>query len=134
MIVAIDGSEQSLRAAENAIVLAEKSDAHVYVVYVIDRSISKTEVMQTWDFLGITEKKRKMFKRVEKAAENGRISYEVKFIRGEPAVAIINFAEEMDADLIVIGSRGLSQFQQLVLGSVSHKVVKKATCPVLIVK
>ncbi|WP_227939784.1 universal stress protein [Alkalihalobacillus deserti] len=134
LIVAVDGSEQSLKAAEKGIILAKKSNAYVYVVYVVDRSISKAEVMQTWDSLGITEKKQKKFKWVERAAEKEKISYEVKLLRGEPGIAIVNFAKEVGADLIIIGSRGLNQFQQLVLGSVSHKVMKRATCPVLIIK
>ncbi|MFC0472350.1 universal stress protein [Halalkalibacter kiskunsagensis] len=134
IVVAIDGSVQSLRAADRAIELAKISRAYVYVVYAVDSTTSKADVLSTWNSLGITQERKKKFKSVEQCAEKEGVSYEVKIIRGEPANAIVNFAQEVEANLIVIGSRGLSQLQQLVLGSVSHKVLKRATCPVLVIK
>ncbi|MHC0551186.1 universal stress protein [Salinicoccus sp. CNSTN-B1] len=51
-----------------------------------------------------------------------------------PAKEIIKEAELENYELVVIGSRGLSRFQEMVLGSVSHKVAKRAEIPVMIVK
>ncbi|ARK28598.1 universal stress protein [Halalkalibacter krulwichiae] len=134
MVVAVDGSNQSLRAAEQAIFLAEKCSAHVYVVYVAERIGLKAEVIDSWDLYGITEQRKRRVRLIEKQARNKGISYEVKILRGEPASTIIRFAEEEYADLIVIGSRGLNQFQQLIIGSVSHKVMKKAKCSIMLIK
>ncbi|WP_332634019.1 universal stress protein [Halalkalibacter flavus] len=134
MIVALDGSEQSIRAAEKAIDLAKISGAYTYVVYVVDGTTSKADVLQTWNSLGIAEKRKQKFKIVEANAKKEGIDYEVRILRGEPASTLVDFSVEVDADLIVIGSRGLNQFQQMILGSVSHKVVKRAACPVLIIK
>lgn len=53
---------------------------------------------------------------------------------GYPATAIEEEAERQDADLIVIGTRGLSGFKHLLLGSIAERVVQKAPCPVLTVK
>ena len=53
---------------------------------------------------------------------------------GVPADLILSIAQEVHADLIVMGARGLGQIQELVLGSVSHRVLTKAPCPVLIIK
>jgi nucleotide-binding universal stress UspA family protein len=55
-------------------------------------------------------------------------------LSGEQAKAIVDEASRFDADLIIMGSRGLSDFQALLLGSVAHKVVHYAHCPVLIVR
>lgn len=52
---------------------------------------------------------------------------------GQPARTIIGFAKEHDADLIVIGSRGLGSVESFMVGSVSHKVTGLADCPVLVV-
>ncbi|KHF39084.1 universal stress protein [Halalkalibacter okhensis] len=134
MIVALDGSEQSIRAAEKAIGLAKMSGAYTYVVYVVDGTTSKADVLQTWNSLGIASNRVKKFTQVESNAKKEGIPYEVKILRGDPAAKIISFSMEVDADLIVIGSRGLNQFQQMILGSVSHKVVKRAACAVLIIK
>lgn len=47
---------------------------------------------------------------------------------------LFHMANDQQFDLLVIGSRGLNTLQEMVLGSVSHKVVKRADCPVLVVK
>jgi nucleotide-binding universal stress UspA family protein len=134
IVVAADGSEHSMKAVEKTIELAKDRDTKVFVVYVVDGSTSKADVLDSWDSLGISEKRNKRLAAIEQQAKAENINYEVKIIRGEPAYAIVQFAHSIEADLIVIGSRGLNQLQQLVLGSVSHKVMKRATCPVLIMK
>jgi nucleotide-binding universal stress UspA family protein len=58
----------------------------------------------------------------------------ILLLEGLPGQIIVEFVKESDADLIVMGSRGLSGLKELFLGSVSHYVVQKAPCPVLIVK
>ncbi|AZB42437.1 universal stress protein [Bacillus sp. FJAT-42376] len=55
-------------------------------------------------------------------------------LQGEPSAVIVKYAEQENADLVVMGSRGLSGLKEWVLGSVSHSVVQKASCPVYIVK
>ncbi|WP_438825551.1 universal stress protein [Neobacillus niacini] len=55
-------------------------------------------------------------------------------LEGQPGQMIVEFVKENDADLVVMGSRGLSGLKELFLGSVSHYVVQKAPCPVFIVK
>lgn len=55
-------------------------------------------------------------------------------LEGEAAAALCRCAGEHEAELLVIGSRGLSTVKELLLGSVSHKVAQLAPCPVLIVK
>ncbi|GAE26425.1 universal stress protein family [Halalkalibacter wakoensis JCM 9140] len=134
IIVALDGSEQSIRAAETAIGLAKVTGALTYVVYVVDGTTSKADILDTWNSLGIIEKRKRKMKMIEKKAKSEGIQYEVKILRGAPSSSIVKFSMDIKADLLVIGSRGLNQFQRMILGSVSHKVVKQATCPVLIVK
>lgn len=55
-------------------------------------------------------------------------------LHGTPGPEIIKYANEQQVDLVVIGSRGLNSLQEMVLGSVSHKVMKRVNCPALIVK
>lgn len=52
---------------------------------------------------------------------------------GQPARTIVKFGEEHDADVIIIGSRGLGDIEGFLLGSVSHKVTSLASCPVIVV-
>ena len=58
----------------------------------------------------------------------------ITILKGAPGPEIVRYANEENVDLVVIGSRGLNALQQMVLGSVSHKVMKRVTCPALIVK
>jgi nucleotide-binding universal stress UspA family protein len=54
--------------------------------------------------------------------------------RGKPADVIIDTAEKVGADLIVMGSLGMSAIERVLIGSVSDKVVRHAQCPVLLVR
>jgi nucleotide-binding universal stress UspA family protein len=53
---------------------------------------------------------------------------------GDPAMEILRYAEEIQADLIIMGNRGLGRFNKILMGSVSHKVLTNSDCSVLIVK
>ncbi|WP_342587533.1 universal stress protein [Halalkalibacter urbisdiaboli] len=63
-----------------------------------------------------------------------KTKYTVNILRGDTGPEIVAFVNTHHYDCIVIGSRGLNQFQSLVLGSVSHKIAKRVNCPVLIIK
>ena len=67
------------------------------------------------------------------AAEAG-VQYDTELAWGRVAEVICRIAHERDCDLIVVGSRGLTGFKRLMLGSISNAVAAKALCPVLVVK
>jgi nucleotide-binding universal stress UspA family protein len=135
ILLASDGSAHSLRAAEQAILLAKGNpEASVTVLYVVDSKTSKAEVLRNLDTEGITHLRNEKMTSIEKKAQEAGVNYEIKIIRGEPATAITNYEIENNIDVILIGSRGLNALQELVLGSVSHTVAKTAKCPVMIVK
>ncbi|WP_096202031.1 universal stress protein [Bacillus sp. FJAT-45350] len=135
ILVAADGSGHSIRAAEKALEIAKKTDdAKVTVVYVVDGKTSKSDVLRNWDALGIEGKRKEKLRKIEEIAIKESINYEIKILRGEPGPSIVKYANSNDFDLVVIGSRGLNTLQQMVLGSVSHKLAKRVQCPVLIIK
>lgn len=68
------------------------------------------------------------------ARKNGAPSVEGVLREGNPAEAILEAAKRVDADLIVLGTRGLSDLKGLLLGSVSHKVIQLSSCSCLVVK
>jgi nucleotide-binding universal stress UspA family protein len=135
ILLAADGSAHSLRAAEQAIAMANNnSGAHVVVLYVVDSKTSKADVLQNLNTEGISQLRLEKMRSIEKRAQEAQVSYEIKIIRGEPAPSIVAYAKEHAMDIIIIGSRGLNGLQEFVLGSVSHKVAKLAKCPVMIIK
>jgi nucleotide-binding universal stress UspA family protein len=135
ILLAADGSKHSLRAADNAIALAKfNQSSKIEVIYVVDSKTSKADVLRQWDALGVSEKREERLKETVEKAKDAEVNFEIKILRGEPAQAIIAYANENRFDVVVIGSRGLNTLQEMVLGSVSHKVAKHVQCPVLIVK
>lgn len=134
ILFAADGSEHSLRAGEKAFELASYNrDSKVFIVFAIDNKNSKDEVLQYWG-ANPTDKRKEKLRLVEQKAKHHNINYEIVFLNGEPGPAIVEYANNNQFDAVVIGSRGLNTLQEMVLGSVSHKVAKRAKCPVIIVK
>lgn len=135
ILLAADGSTHSLKAAEKAVELAKNNpNAFIHVIYVVDGKTSKEDVLRNWNKLDTESKRREKMAFIERKAQNEGVKYEIKIIRGEPGPTIVKYANDFDYDIVVIGSRGLNTMQEMVLGSVSHKVAKRTKCPVLIVK
>ncbi|TYR81605.1 universal stress protein [Priestia megaterium] len=131
ILLAVDGSEHSIRAANHAIQLASLvKDATVEVICVLDFSKAKTEVLHK----ELKAERARKLKEVEEALRQANISYEIKMEHGEPGPTIVTRANEHQFDIVIVGSRGLNSLQEMVLGSVSHKVAKRVNSPVLIVK
>lgn len=135
VLLAVDGSDHSIRAAEQAVNIAGASpEATVTIVYVADYANSKNEVLHSGSDVELELSRRKKIQPVEEVLGNANIDFNVKILHGTPGPAIVEYANKEKFDILVIGSRGLNGLQEMVLGSVSHKVVKRANCPVLIVK
>lgn len=135
ILLAADGSEHSKRAAEHAIKMAEcEKDSIVEIVFVVDGGNSKSDVLSNWNSANINDKRKERLKEIEMKAKKAGVQFEIKILHGEPGPAVVEYTNKNNFDVVVIGSRGLNGLQEFVLGSVSHKVAKRANCPVLIVK
>ncbi|MCR6110777.1 universal stress protein [Bacillus sp. A301a_S52] len=136
ILLAGDGSPHSLRATDKAIDIARKtSGANVTLIHVIDDIPVRSEAIENEiPCRTVPEHRKAQVESIEDKLALANIPLNVKYVYGEPGVAIVRESTTESYDLVVIGSRGLNQLQQMVLGSVSHKVAKRVTCPVLIVK
>ncbi|WP_409253255.1 universal stress protein [Bacillus sp. SCS-153A] len=135
ILLATDGSAHSKRAAENAIHIAQCTDGSaIEVVYVVDADRAKSDVLANWNSAEVNDFRKERMKEVERQAKEAGVLFEIKILHGEPGPAIVEYVNKNQFDIVVIGSRGLNGLQEFVLGSVSHKVAKRANCPVLIVK
>ncbi|GLB60968.1 universal stress protein [Cytobacillus sp. NCCP-133] len=135
IMLAYDGSENSLRAAEKAAFIAENTKgAEITIVYVIDGASSKEDVLHYSSKEIINEKRKERLKKVEDYFNEKGISFTHEILHGEAAPAIVDYANSNNFDLVTVGSRGLNGLQEMVLGSVSHKVAKRVKAPVIIVK
>lgn len=133
IVLPTDGSEGTENAVENALELVEKFDAELHVINVVDvrnfyDGVNWEEVLQDVELKGeeIVEEI------VQKAEERG-VEADQKVIRGIPHQEINDYAEEQDADLIVMGSHGRKGLERMLLGSVTEKVLRTSERPVLTV-
>lgn len=135
IMLASDGSAHAIRAAEKAIALAKQNPrATISIVYVIDGAKSKADVLHNWNSVDLDRSRKEKLTITEQKIKHANINYNLIILHGEPGPTIVQYANENKMDICVIGSRGLNSLQEMVLGSVSHKVAKRANCPVMIVK
>ncbi len=143
LLCAMDGSEHSLRAAEHAALLAAKFGASLHFLTVTKEIKVTDEVrryLQVEQLAGepqyvIDEHAQSIMRQAKKTATKAGVTKVETLIRtGQPARSIVQVAEEIEADTIVMGSRGLGDFEGLLLGSVSHKVATLAKCTTITVQ
>jgi nucleotide-binding universal stress UspA family protein len=134
IVFATDGSEYSERALAYARDLTKLHKAELYLVHVYPRVL---DLLGTKEYDAIAELRiaagNTIIEEAGKALEEAGIDYHTELLEGPMAEAIINVAETRGADLIIIGARGKSSLEGLLLGSVSQKVIYHADCPVLVV-
>jgi nucleotide-binding universal stress UspA family protein len=148
IMVAIDGSKESMNAANFAIGVAKRYDATLVVLTVLPQELRYDYEIDRVDpeipmtpVRGVVELSRmeiedKWFKAIKENAlvSNVRIETEV-MMEGKSVVSdIIEYSEKQGIDLIVIGTKGKTGLRRLLLGSVSQGVLAYAHCPVLLVR
>lgn len=141
ILLATDGSKDAELATNAAIELANTTGSELHVVNVkgvnvyIDPSTETTRVVHgAAEETARREAQETLDAQVEKIeAAGGKVAQ--TYVRlGRPVEEIVILADEIDAGLVVVGSRGLGGIRRLLLGSVSDGVVRHAHCPVLIVR
>ena len=135
ILVAVDGSDHSLKAAKLAGNLARLSGGTLRVI---------TAYEEVPSYLGEPNLSQTIAKRTEKAEEVlddaikeiGDIpgDCETEILSGDPAETILRVVDTFDIDIVIMGTRGQGGIKSLLLGSQSHKVLSAAPCPVMLVR
>ncbi len=133
ILVAIDGSYYSREALPAAIEIAKKFDAQLFIVHVAEHDRGRAAA---YTIESPAEQTRLVAEAVKQAHEAGAKAKGELIDRaaGHVAAAIAEEAMKHEADLIVMGSRGLSDAQGVFLGSVTHRVIQLAEAPVLVTR
>ena len=142
ILVPVDGSAQSKKALEFACRIADKFDSRVYLLHVAQAlHQDKTLVLGAAAVTihssreELEQAGRKVLDSAEKfARESGCASVERTLTTGDPAEQIVKLAKDKGVEMVVLGSRGLSDLSGLMLGSVSHKVSHLAPCTCVTVR
>lgn len=135
ILLAADGSQNSIRAAKEALKIAQiNAETLVTIIFIIDMEKAKTDVLHSSSNESLYMERRRKLVPIEELFNEHQVRYKVEIIHGSPGPEIIKYANTQNVDLVVIGSRGLNSLQEMVLGSVSHKVMKRVQCPAMLVK
>ncbi|HEU0143526.1 MAG TPA: universal stress protein [Nitrososphaera sp.] len=146
VLVCVDGSESSMKAADYAVMLAKQSGAEVIALNVI---VSQLGYAYSAGPFGLVtpntindmlkkskQEAQKWFDDIGKNAVTNGVKFKTEVVVSPTSTvpAIVDYAERNKVDLIVVGTRGRSGFTKLLLGSVASGVVTYASCPVMVVK
>lgn len=140
VLVGIDGSTHSFRAAEYAMDVSKKYMAKliaVTVAYMPAKSrVSQQEAIEVEAGLSEMDKAKTWFESFTQRARQNRIELKTELVNSRRPVdyVILEYAEKEGIDLIVIGTRGRTGLSKLVLGSVASGIVTYSHSPVLVVK
>ncbi len=139
VMLAVDGSEGSARAATVALEVAEMTKSKLFIVHVIPTSVVKQfslmsdanpdEILHKYETKG-----KKLLDGYKGAAEDYKVEVELILEKGSPSERIILQAKELEVDLVVIGSEGAEGALRSGVGSAAERVMLGSPSPVLVVR
>jgi nucleotide-binding universal stress UspA family protein len=145
MMVGIDGSEQSINAADYAVAIAKRYDAEMIAVNALTSDIGyaysspgvESPPLTIREIILLAEDEvKKWFNDIKETADKSGIRFRSEIIMAKRSAVstMLDYAEEQKIDLIVVGTRGRSGIKKMLIGSVASGLVTYAACPVLVVK
>jgi nucleotide-binding universal stress UspA family protein len=139
ILVPVDFSKKSEYATKMAAKIAEKSDSVVYLLHMIELPTGIIDMGAGSNFsipesmLYLRKIKERMLEFKEKFfSEDAEVHHSIRF--QNPYEGIKKYADKIHADLIIMGSKGHSEFEEILIGSNTEKVVRTSTVPVVVVK
>lgn len=132
ILVAVDGSDNSLRAVQDAVKIA-KEQSLVELLFVGSTEGIASEAFKAGTLDNLHEGyKQQVTREIEAAQQHGNVKITIE--NGEAGKTITKYVNNSDVDLVVLGCRGLTAMQEMVFGSVSTYVLKNVNCSTLVVK
>ncbi|SIR75942.1 universal stress protein [Natronorubrum thiooxidans] len=133
IVIPTDGSDAAERAAENALEIADKYDADVHTVYVIDTTTYDLEDAPRSIIGLLKEGGKHATETVAEMARDRQLDVTTDVRRGVPAEELLEYVSSVDVDLIAMGTRGRAVGSGRLLGSTTARVVRRSSVPVLTV-
>ncbi|ADE04963.1 universal stress protein [Haloferax volcanii] len=135
ILVPVDGSGPADEALDRALDLAAATDATLYALYVVDeRALHATQLDAGGLVRAYEAEGERIVSEAVEAAEADGTEVVTAVEHGSPHRAILRYAEEVDADLIVMGTHGRRSIERYLLGSVTERVLRLVDVPVLSVR
>lgn len=134
ILVGYDGSAQSDKATESALALAQSLDSSL-LLFAVARPPEPATMVELDAMLDdAREHFEAQFKKIIQRAKDLGVELQTDIAVGHPVEQIVHRAETDHVDLIVLGRRGKSRFEKMLVGSTAEKVLRYAHCPVMVVR
>ena len=145
IVVGIDGSEESMKAAEYAISIAKLYNAELNAITVLTSDIGyiysspgvESPPLTVKEIVLLAEDEaKKWFDEIKEKANKKGIQLKTEFIVAKKSLlnTILEYVEEHNINLVVVGTRGRSGIKKMLLGSVASGLITYSSCPVLVIK
>lgn len=135
ILVGTDGSPSANRAVVHALEQAEKYGAVLYGIFVVDTDLHEDPALGSGglETVELEDFGQELLDEVETRANDLGVEYTGRCCHGRPHEEIVSYADEIDADLIVLGYQGRSHTKTDTIGSVTDRVVRSAGRPTLVI-
>ena len=137
ILVPVDGSDISYRALDSALFLSERLASKITAIHVIEKVPTVyIQSQKVLDELLETHKNesQKILDECSSIATKKGNAINTTLLEGNPASTILEFSQMEKYEVIIIGSLGMGHFKELILGSVSSKILHHSSCPVLLIR
>ncbi|WP_137285610.1 universal stress protein [Halorussus salinisoli] len=134
ILLPFDGSDGAAEALHHAAEIAHWADATIHILFVADTTRDSVTVVGTQVVDALVQEGEDIVEEAEKTLSTLEVNYDSDVVQGNPAPTIIEYAERYDHDLIVLPTHGREGVSRYLLGSVTEKVVRLSTVPVLTVR
>jgi nucleotide-binding universal stress UspA family protein len=130
-----DGSEHAFRAFAMALAIAKQNNSALHMVSVEEIDYMPEFIEEIREQTGTAARRyHKVLQRARGMAAESHVKLDTHVIAGHPVRDIVEFAKELEVELLVIGATGHSALYDRLIGSRADRIVQLAHCPVLIVK
>ncbi|MEW6696948.1 MAG: universal stress protein [Bacillota bacterium] len=141
ILVPLDGSDRATKALSHAVELAKKLGAKVTLINVVpslppyvNTAVDRLGQAQQAIIDELMRNGKEMLEQYVSSISDKTLDVDTFIVMGQPADEILEKARAENYELIVIGSRGLGEIKGYIMGSVSNRVSRHASCPVLIIR
>lgn len=135
ILVAVDGSEQSKKAFEEAVEVARRNNGMLSILSVVDNKYSFGDPAFINDALKFHMNNAEIeIDTLLSEAGDLPVNYKTAILSGSPKRKIVEFAKDHGIDLIMLGSTGVGAIEKAIIGSTTSYVVNHASCNVMVVK
>ncbi|ERG97777.1 MAG: universal stress protein UspA related nucleotide-binding protein [Haloquadratum sp. J07HQX50] len=134
ILLPFDGSEGAIKVLHHVSQLADWADATIQILYVADTARDSVTVVEGETIDMLEQKGEDIVEEAAKTLDTHSVSYDTDVVQGNPSPTIVDYAERYEQDLVVMPTHGREGVSRYLIGSVSEKVVRLSSVPVLTVR